>query len=192
MKKYSISLPQIMFMAAFILIDGTFFAIISVTFALLHEMAHIIALKTLGAKTIAVGSAPYGISLETSLMSYKDECLVALFGPFLNFVLFVISSAVCYFSGFDRYAVFAAFSNFAIFAVNILPVFPLDGARALFCFLCIKLSRQRAVLISKTVSFIFLLPLGVISVIILVRSGFNMSLLIICLYLAIQTGVMNL
>ena len=44
---------------------------------------------------------------------------------------------------------------------------------------------SRAALATKIISFIFLLPLSVFSVIILVKTGYNLSLMIICIYLAI-------
>ncbi len=181
-----------MVMAAFVVIDGTVFSIISVLCALFHEAAHIITLKFFGYKMRSVHIGTKGISLKTSQMSYTDEAIVAFSGPiasFLGFTVFV----VIYFFTYDKICGFIALSNFALFFLNVLPLYPLDGGRGLFCVMCNKFSREKATQIIKVLSFIFLLPLGVISVIIFLRSGFNLSLFIICVYLLILLmGVNNI
>ena len=48
-----------------------------------------------------------------------------------------------------------------------------------------KSDMQKAGRLTKIISVIFLLPLAVFSVIILIRTGYNLSLMLICIYLAI-------
>ena len=185
MKKYRISPLTLMLMAAFIVIDGTWFALYAVLCALWHEAWHLITLRLVGGYAREVSVRQYGISLETAGLGYKQEAAVALAGPAASLAAFLFFAVVSRYFLFSETTVFLAASNLAVLAVNILPVYPLDGGRALHCLLCMKYEPARAALATKIISFIFLLPLSVFSVIILVRTGYNLSLIIICIYLAI-------
>lgn len=167
------------------LIDGTVFAVYSVLCAILHELSHIIALRVTGGKVRTLSASAKGIALGTYALSYRQEAVVALCGPLTSLALCILFTVLSAIFEYNQNLVFIAVSNLALFTVNALPVYPLDMGRAVFCFLCLKTEREKAVKILKFISFIFLLPLCALSVIILLRSGFNLSLLIICIYLLI-------
>lgn len=190
MKKYSISLQALMVLAAFVIIDGTSMSLCSALCALWHELWHIIALKLFGKRVGRLSGGGIGISLSTGMLGYREETLICLAGPLASLfgagAFFVISRMQPGFSD----AVIIACANLALFAVNILPVYPLDGGRALCCILAQRTDEQTALKTVKKVSVIFLLPLSCLSVIIFVESGFNLSLAIICVYLAL--GVISL
>lgn len=182
-----------MFMAAFIIIDGTMLAFYTVLCALWHELWHIIAVHIIGGKVKTLSAERFSISLSTASMSYKQEAAAAIAGPAASFAAFIFFALIARYTGMSKTAVFIAASNLALFTVNILPVFPLDGGRVLLCLLCQKLERDNAVKITKLISGIFLLPLCGLSVIILIESGYNLSLIIICVYLLLLLlGVINI
>ena len=185
MKKYRISPLTLMLMAAFIVIDGTWFALYAVLCALWHEIWHIIVLRYFGGNTCGLTVKQYGVSLKTTQISYKQEAIVALAGPAASLFAFLLFGVMSYRLAFTETTVFLTFSNLAVFTVNILPIYPLDGGRALYCLLCMKLDMEKTVKIVKIISFIFLLPLTFFSVIILIRTGYNLSLMLICIYLAV-------
>ena len=182
-----------MFMAAFIVIDGTMLAFYTVLCALWHELWHIIAVYIIGGRVKKLSARRFGIALSTDSMSYKQEAIVALAGPAASFTAFLFFVLVAKYGGMSKTAVFTAASNLVLFVLNIIPVYPLDGGRVLLCLLCQKLERDRAVKLTKLISAIFLLPLSALSVIILVESGYNLSLIIICVYLLLLLlGVINI
>lgn len=190
MKKYSIPPLTLILAAAFILIDGTVYALFAVGFSLAHELAHIVTLRLCRGSVTKMQGIGFGVGLSTSALSYTRELAVVLAGPALSLLLFF-----CFLPFFrvNEYLCFACAANLAIFCVNILPIYPLDGGRALFCLLAGRFSVYTAARVTKAVSFLFLLPLGLISVIILVRTGFNLSLLIISIYLSVLLiGVKNI
>jgi len=190
MKKYSVSPLTFIIIFSFIIIDGTLYSLLAVVFSFLHEAGHIIALKLCGGQVSALKMHTRGIGLDTTVLSYKNELVVSLSGPFMSFVLFL-----CFLPFFAKspLCLFCCFSNLIIFTLNILPIYPLDGGRVLFCILCKKAELPTAVKIIKAVSFLFLLPLFILSVIILIETGYNLSLLIISVYLLfIASGVKNL
>ena len=166
---------------AFLLIDGSIFSLCSVLAASLHELSHIIALRAVDKSVHSLRLGSGGFSLRTGLIGYKSEAIVCAAGPIMSFVLFFV------FRFFKNNQTLAFFSgaNLALFALNSLPVYPLDCGRVLLCLLSMRLERKTALLIIRIISFIFLLPLCVLSVIIFIRSGFNLSLLIICVYLLV-------
>lgn len=190
MKKYNISLLTVLITVSFILIDGTLYSLYAVLFSFLHELAHITALKILHGRVRRLRTGAVGIALDTYGISYKDEMTVALAGPIASLLLFL--GFLPHFTK-SPLMFFCAFSNLIIFTLNILPIYPLDGGRVLYCILCQKLALVTCAKITKTVSFLFLLPLLVLSVIILLKTGYNLSLLIISIYLlSMLIGVKNL
>lgn len=190
MKRYSISPLLLIFMCAFVLIDGSFLAVLTVLFSLWHEIWHIIVLRAVGGKIKGLFAMGVGIKLNPGMLGYKEEMAVALAGPVASFFMFIIFLP---FALKNEYTMFCTFCNLIIFIINILPVFPLDGGRVLYFFICQRFLPTTASKITKTVTVIFLLPLFVLSVIILIKTGYNLSLMLICLYLSVLfLGVKNI
>ena len=190
MKRYSTSGLFIIFIVAFVLIDGSFLSLLTVAFSLWHEAWHVIVLKAVGGKIKSLNAIGFGIRLSSGMLGYRQEIAVALAGPLSSLFMFFVFLP---FALKNEYTMFCAFSNFLIFAVNILPVFPLDGGRALYFFMCEKLLLSDASKITKIITVIFLLPLFILSVIILIKTGYNLSLMLICLYLFVLfLGVKNI
>ncbi len=190
MRRYSISPLFIIFMVAFVLIDGSFLSLLTVLFSLWHEMWHIIVLKLVGGKVRGLSAVGIGIKLNSDMLGYKQEIAVALAGPLASFFMFIVFLP---FALKNEYTMFCAFSNLIIFIINILPVFPLDGGRALYFFMCERVLPFTASKITKCITVIFLLPLFILSVIILIKTGYNLTLMLICLYLFVLfLGVKNI
>lgn len=178
---------MIIFMAAFIVIDGSFLALFSVIFSLWHELWHILAIKYYG-KRFGLISKSVGFSINSSMLSYRQEFFVCLAGPLSSLFLALLFLP---FALKTEYLMFACFTNAALFLINIIPIYPLDGGRILYAYLCERLTLDSANKISKCVTHIFLLPLLIISVIIFIRTGYNLSLLMITIYL-LALGVKNI
>lgn len=170
-----------MLMAAFILIDGTLFSVYAMCSALWHELAHVIALRVCRGGVRRVVTRGFGIRLETEPLGYRAEAAVAAAGPAAS----LFAAAVFFLLPQSREVTFIAFSNAALFALNALPIYPLDGGRALYCLLCIKLPPDRAGAVTRAVTFLFMLPLAAAAALLLIRSGYNFSLLLILAYVAV-------
>lgn len=174
-----------MVMTSFVLIDGTVFALYAVACALWHELWHIITLKIVGGGVGIFALRGFSMKLNTTVLSYKDELKVTVAGPIASFVGFLVFAAVCYFD-LSKHSLFIMVSNLFIFLINIIPIFPLDGGRAVYCFFNMRFEKDTASKLTRIISLIFLLPLSVLSVIILVRTGYNLSLLMITAFLVIS------
>lgn len=180
---------MIIFALAFVLIDGSVLAVFSIVFSLWHELWHILVLKHYN-QGFGFFAKSVGFKISTGALLYKQELLVCAAGPLASLVTALLFLPFCF---KNEYAMFGFFSNAALFFVNIIPIYPLDGGRVLYSFLCQRLSLDTATKITRWVTVIFLLPLLIISVIIFVKTGYNLSLLMISFYLlALFVGVKNI
>lgn len=103
-------------------------------FSFLHETGHLLAMKALGGSISGISFGGMGIKIEKSntMLSYKQECIVALCGPLINLI-----SAIILFSFKDKNEFFqTAFNiNLGLFIINLLPIVMLDAGRFLQYFL---------------------------------------------------------
>lgn len=148
----------------------------------MHEAAHLLvmAYKEIGISQIKID--PFGINIRTNKNLIKEpdkEILTSLAGPFINilsaFFVFVLVKD----KPFNRDISFFMGANLSIGFFNLLPVFPLDGGRALKAALSKKigyLKSYRFVLVLTRVISIFLIAAGGY---ILYKTKFNFSVCLI-------------
>lgn len=186
MKRFKLSPLFIIIIVSFILIDGTFYALYAVLCAFLHELGHIIAIKIMGGKVGALKVHGFGIQISGNLeLDYKREAISALMGPIASLLAGLVFILLSRLGMYTQLVVFLAMSNLCLFAVNILPIYPLDGGRCLYCILAGRLEQSRASLITKIVSVVFIIPLLIAAVYLVVQTGYNFSLAILCAYLVL-------
>ena len=147
MTKIKIS-PLVFVFAAVMVFWGYGFTLIGYFVAVvMHEMAHAEVARKRGYVLGKIKIMPYGASLtgEFEGMNCRDEFLIAIAGPLSNVFIAVLFTAVwwlapaAYFFTEDF-----VFSNIFTALTNLLPIFPLDGGRAVLAIMSRKLPRQRA------------------------------------------------
>ncbi|MEX2512646.1 MAG: site-2 protease family protein [Cyclobacteriaceae bacterium] len=137
----------------------TILFILSIFFCvILHEFGHALTAQKYGIQTKDIILLPIGglARLEKLPEDPKQELKVALAGPLVNVILFLLLGIVVYFTGFDQNQieeahldgesiwVFLASANLILALFNLLPAFPMDGGRVLRALLSIKMSRVKA------------------------------------------------
>lgn len=113
-----------------------FLFLVSTLVAVMHEFGHAVAAARVGYRLDRVVLMPYGalISGDIEGIGLKDEIIIALAGPLVNAVTAVMFVALWwFFPETYAYTDVAAYSSAAIAAVNLLPAYPLDGGRILYC-----------------------------------------------------------
>lgn len=110
-------------------------AVYSILFGslLFHELGHLFAAKLIGIKVNSCTILPYGGEIKMEQFSKKtksDQLLVILFGPLFTFLLLVFFSLV----DLPQKNIMVV-TQVIIFCFNLLPVYPLDGGRALLLFI---------------------------------------------------------
>ena len=162
--------------------DGVLLVFIS---SLIHETAHIAAFLRYGERIKKLRLMPFGINV--SLVSATDvSCKKEIFASLSGIAANIAAGALALAFGSTEKIIgadFFAACNFALAAVNLVPVIPLDGGRALYFFLLSKVSPGKAQRICLTVSFVFLVPLAALAIWLIVETGYNFSLMLICAYL---------
>lgn len=160
---------------------------IALSCAFLHELGHITVMRLFRADIAKVSIYPFGadIRADTSHLGYGAEALVALAGPLVSAVLaliFFITAKVLP----NIYFFAAAITNLLFFAVNIFPVKGLDGGRILLSLLLMRFDFSMAYTIFYFISAASFGVLCAFSLAILYFSGYNLSLVLICIYLYIS------
>ena len=93
--------------------------------ACFHELCHLAALKLLGHPVFGVELGPLGARIVTEELEPLDELTCALAGPLGALLLLFVA----------RWVPLVALFAVAHSAWNLIPLYPMDGGRAVACFL---------------------------------------------------------
>lgn len=128
--RFSVGVPFLAAAAFFLAGDMRINYICALLFSCFHEFGHLLAMFCFGKKPTAITFGLMGIKIEKneSELSYRQECITALCGPFVNLIFAVV------FSFYDIKSISFAI-NAGLFLINILPVKTLDGGRFVY-YLC--------------------------------------------------------
>lgn len=148
----------------------------------MHEGGHFLMLLLCGGKPAQVSVGLFGIRMEPdpgAPLSYGKNLLVSLAGPAVN----LLSCGILW--GLAGKWTIPAMVHATLAGMNLLPIEPLDGGQALLCLLAphMEEGRVRRVLLAMSVCTIF--PLAAAGFYILIRSGYNFSLLAVSAYLVL-------
>lgn len=153
--------------------------------AAFHELFHILALRLCGYEILSVQINGMGAKIETNGEPGIKMMLSALAGPLAGLVLMLFVRVM------PRIALCALFQS----AANLLPVFPLDGGRAVRCFLSMFFSQEGVDKIVAPIETVVLLGLFAVSLYAMIKLHLGIApLLAVCMllnrkkYLAIKSA----
>ncbi len=175
MRRISISPLLLLLLFSYMLIEGTFDPLWVLAFSLLHELGHYAVIRALGGRVGAFTAAGQGFGMSVNGLSYRGELLAAAAGPATNLILAVLL--------FWMGNPFFVFINLALAAFNLLPIMPLDGGRILRAVLALYLPVHRQRPVQQIIGLAFLLALLGVAFWQFLSSGYNVSLLLVCIYL---------
>lgn len=154
MRMVTIMPPVFLFAALALLVFPLKWILAAFISAFVHEICHILMIRSLRLRINAIRIGLSGAKIETGSMSYIQEALCALAGPL---------GAMCLlFAGkwMPRVAICAAFQS----AYNLLPVYPNDGGRVLLCVTQMLLPNRIAECLCDCIAGIILLLLAFLGV----------------------------
>jgi membrane-associated protease RseP (regulator of RpoE activity) len=157
--------------------------------ATIHELGHLIVARILNInlKELKVGIFGAGLSCDTYSLSYKDEILLCLGGPFIN----LISASLCYAFLKNYFVIFPyiktfVFSSLFLGLINLLPIKDFDGGRIFYALLAKKFSPKISITIQKYISFVIVFIMWSFSLFLLIKYSFSLSLFIFSLSLFVK------
>jgi stage IV sporulation protein FB len=165
--------------------ESFFITIIS---ALLHEAAHLFCLISYDAPPteIIIGAAGFRMTKSSKLLSYRQEIVTSLAGVVVNFGIAALMFLLYIYTGRDERLLMPVYANLGLGIINILPIEPLDGGKALYFYLCHRTTEAAARRITERISLAFIIPLFFASFFILIKSGYNLTLICVTIYLGIS------
>ena len=186
--KFSVHPLFILFGIYFAFCGKVFSFLIYTLVAVIHEFGHYCQAQKLGYRLVKLQLLPYGAVLSGDFdgLKFKDEILVALAGPLLNFILALLFVALWWlFPDAYPYTDVAMQANLTIGIINLIPAYPLDGGRVLKAGLARWLGVKRANVISRITAIV--LSCGLVGVFVwLVCCGqFNLSILFFATFILV-------
>ena len=114
--------------------------------AIEHELAHAFAAEKLGYRLNKIILMPFGAVIDGDMKAnFKDEMVVALWGPLANLITAGIFVAIWWFEPtVYAFTDTAYYTSLSIALVNLLPAYPLDGGRILRCILSRVFAKKQA------------------------------------------------
>jgi Zn-dependent protease len=176
----------VLLLAAFLIVDGTGFALLLLTAAMLHEAGHLVALKGCGVGIEEISFRAFGVELttgDTRYIPYRSELIIAAAGPAFNLLALIVTLGAVAAVGPFWGALFFVACNAALAAVNLMPVSGLDGGRMLAAILLPWLGPPRAEHILAVISAVFSGIVAGAGLWLLWVTKYNFSLAMIGVYL---------
>jgi len=189
--KVFVSGGAVLCFSAFCLLASGEFLFITLVSVLVHELGHYIALKMLGGRITEVRLEATGAAIiyDGSRMSYMAELIAALSGPLFSFVLAYACARIGRRHGEFWFTLSGV--SLVLCAFNLLPAITLDGGRVLYTLLAHVFSADTAEKICFAVSCIVSLDVMLTGLWLLLRTGWNFTLLVCGIWLFLGTTIVK-
>ena len=200
MKRFKTLIGLMMMLCALVVSEEVNVLIVYIVAAVVHELGHIIAAKTLKIKIKEISFDFSGLRIEVDerLTPYGAELVLAAAGPFANFVASFAACMVIKKEGLDIISAFEAAEKFidtgkASFAgicgffvmsscvqavINLLPVKTFDGGRILYCTLAAVSDERIADSVLSVTSCVFAFILWTVSLYLMLKMSAGLGIYI--------------
>ena len=175
-------------LAFIITLNSPINVVLTILSSLLHETGHLIAMIISDNKPQCVRFEITGMNIKRQhnlKISTKNELLIALAGPFVNGLMLVASCIVLVFFENEKLFILSCV-NLILMAFNLLPIKKLDGGMALYHLLSLRYNAYICSRILKVTSIAFVIVLYLWGIYVFVSTNYNISVLVIALFLTLS------
>lgn len=158
-KNITVEYSFYLFAAIFVLLIPLRLAIAWLLAVVIHEFCHYLALRVCKVTIISVSISATGIKMETELMTGKQEFICALSGPLGGFLILLLA----------RWLPCTAICALVHSLFNLIPIYPLDGGRALRCVMYKLFGDRYGEVISTWIGYVFLAILVILVLALVLR-----------------------
>ncbi len=186
--KIEITFWFIAFIAFIISLNTPSNVLITVASSLLHETGHLLVMTSVGNKPQSVRFEITGMNIIRQpdfKISTKNEILIALGGPFINLICFLLSVIILCIYNNEKILTFGCI-NLILMIFNLLPIKKLDGGMALYYILLQKYDNLTCTKILKITSVFFITLIYIWGIYAFISSKYNISLIIIAIFLTLS------
>lgn len=141
-----------------------------------HELGHYLAIRFCGGCIYSFQIGIWGMRMETSALSAIQEFWASLAGPICGLILMIFCRKI------PEIAICAGFQS----VYNLLPVYPLDGGRALRSFLCWAFPEEVGERISSIAQTVFSVILFAVVLLIAIVLKLKMVPLVLLIWVWIR------
>ncbi len=180
--------PLFFLLGAWFVWRGEAFLFLSVTVvAVIHECGHAFYAARIGCRLNRLLLLPCGavVSGEIGGISLKDEIFLALAGPAVNAACALFFAALWwFFPAAYPYTDTAFYTSACLAAVNLLPAYPLDGGRVLYCLVARRRGEPSARRVCLVLSLALAAALSALFFVLLFARGVcNLTALLFALFI---------
>ena len=162
--------------------------LVTVFSSILHETGHLLIMTSVGNKPQAIRFEITGMNIKRQpdlKISTKNEIFIALGGPLINLICFLISVVILCIYENENILTFGCI-NLILMIFNLLPINKLDGGLALYYILSQKFDNLTCTKILKITSVFFIALIYIWGIFAFVSSKYNISLIIIAIFLTLS------
>lgn len=141
-----------------------------------HEVCHYVTIRLFGVPVYHICISTLGVNMQTGEMSTFQEIICALAGPLGGFILLLLLHKCPYIS-------LCALGQ-SVF--NLLPIYPLDGGRAITGILILLFGNKTGLAIRKIISVFLSSFLAYVSLIISLRFSLGLAPVVLAIYVIIR------
>ncbi len=167
-----------------LVLDVTDTAVLALCAAAVHECGHLCCMLCFGERPSRLFVAPFGFCITRfATGGYRREIIIALAGPLTNIFVALVLTVImlaCHLPGLFKPIIV----NVALALFNLIPIEPLDCGRAVRCWLMCRTNSVRAERTAFFVGVVFLVPLCAAGFYVLIKSRYNITLLLASVYLS--------
>lgn len=167
-----------------LLLNGAVASAVMLFAAVLHEAAHILCANAVGAPIVRFDIEPWGGKLlYGGMTSYRQELAISSAGIVAN----LLTAPIGLISPFGVYGRLFFYSSLCYALVNLIPMKGLDGGETMRCLIAMQSKTSDVENAERTVNMLSLIFILVLGAMLCIASGFNLSVVFLCLYSVVIT-----